>query len=248
MTDDLDDPFLVIDEAAKVLRVSRRTLDNYRSRKQGPPYRRHGGRIVYRLSDLLSWSERRRARHAKRDEGQEELPGPNGAPRDRLNRPRVSQGRRPDPPLEHSASVPIGLYRLGPRRPSMGDLAVIRLPEAVGRLAATRGCLRAGALLIKPVVAGAGDLVCRDGPVVAINRRTVAHAKPTDAAARPLPAWSGCIRLAHTQVFVLSADPDSFDSRYFGPLDRTHVLGTAVAVPAYASTPPAAGGADALPR
>jgi hypothetical protein len=42
MTDDIDDPFLTIAEAARVLRVSRRTLDNYRSRKQGPaPWRPH---------------------------------------------------------------------------------------------------------------------------------------------------------------------------------------------------------------
>ena len=65
MTTDTDDPFLTIDEAARLLRVSRRTLDNYRCRKLGPPYRRHGGRIVYRLSDLLAWSEQRRARHSK---------------------------------------------------------------------------------------------------------------------------------------------------------------------------------------
>jgi predicted DNA-binding transcriptional regulator AlpA len=106
MTDDLDDPFLVIDEAAKVLRVSRRTLDNYRSRKQGPPYRRHGGRIVYRLSDLLAWSERRRARHGKRDNSQEEPPVSDGAPRDRTTGPRVAQGRYPDPPLERHRQRP----------------------------------------------------------------------------------------------------------------------------------------------
>ena len=38
MTNDTDDPFLTIDEAARLLRVSRRTLDNYRCRKLGPPY------------------------------------------------------------------------------------------------------------------------------------------------------------------------------------------------------------------
>jgi hypothetical protein len=38
MIDDIDNPFLTIDEAAQLLRVSRRTLDNYRYRKQGPPY------------------------------------------------------------------------------------------------------------------------------------------------------------------------------------------------------------------
>jgi type IV secretory pathway protease TraF len=75
----------------------------------------------------------------------------------------------------------------------------------------TRGYLRKGALLIKPVAAGAGDTVCRDGPRVTINGRNVAHASTLDAVGRPLPAWFGCFRLAADDVFVLSADPDSFD-------------------------------------
>ena len=100
MTDDIDDPFLTIDEAARVLRVSRRTLDNYRYRKQGPPYRRHGGRIVYRLSDLLAWSEQRRTRHQKGDKGPEAAPVHTDAPRDRLARDPVPQDRHPRPPLE----------------------------------------------------------------------------------------------------------------------------------------------------
>jgi type IV secretory pathway protease TraF len=62
---------------------------------------------------------------------------------------------------------------------------------------------------------------------VTINGRIVAHAKTLDAAGRPLPAWSGCFRLRPRDIFVLSADPDSFDSRYMGPIDRVHVLGLA---------------------
>ena len=106
MTDDIDDPFLTIDEAAQVLRVSRRTLDNYRYRKRGPPYRRHGGRIVYRLSDLLAWSEQRRARHPKCDKEQEAPAVHNSAPRDRLARDPVPQGRRPDSRLERQPQRP----------------------------------------------------------------------------------------------------------------------------------------------
>jgi predicted DNA-binding transcriptional regulator AlpA len=106
MTDDIDDPFLTVDEAAEVLRVSRRTLDNYRYRKQGPPYRRHGGRIVYRLSDLLAWSEQRLARYPKCDKDHEAPPVHNSAPRDRLARGPASQGRRTGPPLERQPQRP----------------------------------------------------------------------------------------------------------------------------------------------
>ncbi|RTL71435.1 MAG: DNA-binding protein [Hyphomicrobiales bacterium] len=58
MRDDTDFPFLTIDEAAKLLRVNRRTLDNLRWKQTGPPYRRHGGRVLYHRDELLKWSER----------------------------------------------------------------------------------------------------------------------------------------------------------------------------------------------
>lgn len=57
-----DVPFLTIAEAAELLRVNRRTLDNMRWRRTGPQFRRHGGRIVYCRRELLAWSEQRRAK------------------------------------------------------------------------------------------------------------------------------------------------------------------------------------------
>jgi type IV secretory pathway protease TraF len=109
-------------------------------------------------------------------------------------------------------------------------LAVIRLPEPFNTLASTRGYLAAGALLIKRVAASAGDLVCRHGALVTINGRALARARPFDSAGQPLPRWSGCISLRTTQIFVLSADPDSFDSRYIRAVNHRDVLGAAVSV------------------
>jgi conjugative transfer signal peptidase TraF len=129
-----------------------------------------------------------------------------------------------------SPSVPAGLYRLDAHPPPTAALAVIRLPEPYRRLAETRSYLRAGMLLIKPVAAEAGDIVCRQGSRVSVNGRTLARARPSDPAGRPLPAWSGCLRLDAGKIFVLSARPGSFDSRYIGPIERDHVLGTAIPV------------------
>ena len=127
-----------------------------------------------------------------------------------------------------SPSVPLGLYWLASRPPTRGALAVIRLPEPHRSLADSRGYLPAGILLIKPIVARAGDVVCRHGSIVTVHGRAMAYARSADRAGRPLPRWSGCIRLRADQVFVLSADPDSFDSRYIGPVERRHVVGTAL--------------------
>jgi conjugative transfer signal peptidase TraF len=129
-----------------------------------------------------------------------------------------------------SPSVPTGLYWLIEHPPPPGALAVIHLPEPLLALPVARGYLPAAALLIKRVAGQLDDVVCRHGSIVTINRQIVAYARTADAAGRPLPRWSGCNRLNGAQAFVLSAEPGSFDSRYFGPVDRRYVLGTALPI------------------
>lgn len=60
MCDGREFPFLTIDETATLLRVNRRTLDNHRWKQTGPPYRRHGGRILYHRDEVIKWSEENR--------------------------------------------------------------------------------------------------------------------------------------------------------------------------------------------
>ncbi|MGE0853849.1 MAG: S26 family signal peptidase [Hyphomicrobiaceae bacterium] len=126
-----------------------------------------------------------------------------------------------------SPSVPVGLYWIADAAPTTGELAVIRLPDALRTLGAARGYLGLTALLIKPVATGLGDVVCRHGATLTINGKPAADARMADERGRPLLHWSGCTTLAAGQVFVLSAAPDSFDGRYFGAIDRSQVLGAA---------------------
>jgi conjugative transfer signal peptidase TraF len=126
-----------------------------------------------------------------------------------------------------SPSVPVGLYWIASAAPDTGELAVIRLPDALRALVAARGYLGDTALLIKPLAAGTGDLVCRHGATLTINGQAAAQARTADARGRPLPHWSGCITLGAGQVLVLSVAADSFDSRYFGPIDSSRVVGVA---------------------
>ena len=124
-----------------------------------------------------------------------------------------------------SPSVPVGLYKVVVRTPAAGELAVIRLPDPIRALAVERGYLAGRALVIKPVAAGPGDVVCRHAAMVTVNGHLVAWAHRADGSGRALPRWNGCLTLTATQVFVLSAASGSFDSRYFGPVERVHVLG-----------------------
>lgn len=127
-----------------------------------------------------------------------------------------------------SASMPLGLYRIDVgRRPLAGELALIDPPEHIAALLAARGYLPRGVPLLKRVAAGEGALVCRSGAFLTIDGAGVARAHEHDRLARALPRWLGCRRLQLGEYFLLGAAPDSFDSRYFGPLSAAAVIGTA---------------------
>jgi conjugative transfer signal peptidase TraF len=127
-----------------------------------------------------------------------------------------------------SASVPLGLYRIqsGPVR--RGDLVLIRLPRDIADLADRRGYLPKSAYLIKYVVAVASDRVCRLGDRILVNGVFAARALRRDRSGRRMPVWHGCRMLALDEVFLLARDLQSFDSRYFGPLPVSAIVGRAV--------------------
>jgi conjugative transfer signal peptidase TraF len=129
-----------------------------------------------------------------------------------------------------SASVPLGLYRVEPGAfPHIGDLVVVRPSPALGSFMAERRYVEANVLLIKPVAAASGATICRTSDRVTIDARTVAAALARDRIGRPLPIWSGCRRLRADQLFLIApAHGDSFDSRYFGPVDERRVVGRAI--------------------
>jgi len=128
-----------------------------------------------------------------------------------------------------SASVPIGFYTVSPPRGlRVGDIAVVRLPDRIAAMLAARHSLPRGVLLIKPVAALAGQIVCRDGLTVRIDGKAVGAALARDRLGRPLPVWQGCRRLTGRDVFLMNPTvPDSFDGRYFGVVPRTAVIGRA---------------------
>jgi hypothetical protein len=52
-----DTTYLVTKEAARFLKLSHRTLEEWRQLDSGPAYRRMGRRILYRLCDLIDFVE-----------------------------------------------------------------------------------------------------------------------------------------------------------------------------------------------
>ena len=126
-----------------------------------------------------------------------------------------------------SESVPIGWYLVAQRQPTIGEVAVIKPSEWVQIYASSRGYLPQDVWLLKPIFAAHPSIICRFRSHVFVDGKHVAKAKTRDRKHRLLPIWSGCKLLKARQYFVLGRHRDSFDSRYFGPIEQGQVVGTA---------------------
>lgn len=126
-----------------------------------------------------------------------------------------------------TASAPAGLYRIRREPWIRGDRVAVLPGEALGADLDRRGVLAKGKLLLKRVVAEAGDRVCRQGLSISVNGETAAKARNVDSHGIPLPSWQGCITLDGGQVFLLGDTPGSYDGRYFGVTPKADIVGRA---------------------
>jgi conjugative transfer signal peptidase TraF len=145
-----------------------------------------------------------------------------------------------------SDSVAVGWYRVDPldhRADSLpsslpvNSIVLVPLPTEAGALAAQRGYLPTRVPLLKRVGAIAPQEVCIADGIVRIEGVPAAAVLRADRLGRPLPAWQQCRRLEPGELFLLSVtNPASFDSRYFGPVSASTVIG--VAHPVWLETRP----------
>jgi conjugative transfer signal peptidase TraF len=131
-----------------------------------------------------------------------------------------------------SPSIPTGLYAIrGEASLHVGERIAIEPPPELRRLMRERGYLPDRVPLLKRVAAVSGQRVCRFAHGVTIDGELVGVARTRDRAGRPLPAWFGCRTLRTGELFAMNpAAPDSFDGRYFGPLEINTVIGRAMPV------------------
>ncbi|MHC2566324.1 conjugative transfer signal peptidase TraF [Bradyrhizobium liaoningense] len=133
-------------------------------------------------------------------------------------------------------SYPRGLWRIEPldRAAATGDLIFICPPDTVEfERAFARGYIRrglcAGGLspLIKTVAAVSGQQVDVANQVL-IDGRPLPDSdiRHTDAAGRPLLAFAGGV-IPAGELYIHSDFAGSYDSRYFGPIPSSGVLGLA---------------------
>lgn len=123
-----------------------------------------------------------------------------------------------------SPSVPTGFYARINEPPVHGSLVTVRASDVAPDYARVRGFADRGDRFIKRIAAVAGDRVCTDGDVVHVAAAIV-HRSGHDSIGHALPRWNGCRALGQSDVFLLGETPDSFDSRYFGPVRTDQIEG-----------------------
>ena len=120
-------------------------------------------------------------------------------------------------------SEPIGFYWRTTQAPARGRLIAFPPPAVAAKVG--DGHLARLHSFLKAVGAVGGDTVCSDGRVMRVNGAPAGRVAQIDSAGRRLPRWLGCRTLGPGELFVLSNRvPNSFDSRYFGPVAERDVI------------------------
>lgn len=128
-------------------------------------------------------------------------------------------------------SLAKGFYRLTREAPAVGRIINFPLPDQIRSYISRRKGkpVQEDWCLLKPIVAGEGDLVCVNEDGFSLNGRRVADVQLTDSLGNPAPIWRECRRLEAGEFFVYSGHHErSLDSRYVGPVRAEEVRGVYV--------------------
>jgi conjugative transfer signal peptidase TraF len=138
--------------------------------------------------------------------------------------------------LNRSPSEPPGLYIRTGATTRPGQIIAFRTPAAAFPYADHSMAYLHHRPVLKAVAAGPGDQVCPLTGTLVINGRPIAPVARVDRQGRALPRWRDCRRMGPSELFVFSDRvPNSFDSRYYGPVQRADVLGSYQLLASFAS-------------
>jgi conjugative transfer signal peptidase TraF len=140
-----------------------------------------------------------------------------------------------------TTSMPLGIWKKSPDVQRGSYVAACIPPETeAAQLAHERGYLPSGqcpdglAPLLKQVEAVPGDMVLLTEEAVFINgvRLPNSRTQATDSQGRSLPSFPpGSYRVLPGQYWIFATtNPNSFDSRYFGPVMEISILASLVPV------------------
>lgn len=129
-----------------------------------------------------------------------------------------------------SPSAPIGWYKITPSDDyNVGDRVAVWLPESAEKLAVERGYLPKDIPIIKTIKAGPGDRYCIENQTLTLAQNQRYAILSFDSQGRELPVVGGGCRSLEAQEFLVLSDRvrTSFDSRYFGAVTESDIIGVA---------------------
>ena len=124
-----------------------------------------------------------------------------------------------------SASEAEGLYLRTGGAPAVGRVVAFMAPAAAGPYVERHLAILHRTPVLKTLAAGPGDFVCSSSGRLVIDGQVVAAVAAKDPRGVRLPQWDECRRLRAGEWFAFSDRvPNSFDSRYFGPIRTDQVI------------------------
>lgn len=125
----------------------------------------------------------------------------------------------------HTPSVPVGFYIRTDEPLERGSFVTVRAIDVAPAAAAARGFNGPRDRFIKRVAALAGDHVCARADVVTLNGGPRYARRAYDSTGAALPAWEACRVLGPDEILILGDTADSFDGRYWGPINVQTIEG-----------------------
>ena len=129
-----------------------------------------------------------------------------------------------------TASMPKGFYLIIHSDDfKRNDIVEFKPPNEVQAFVAEQHWAPKSGLLLKHVMGVPGDFVCNSGGSILVNHQKVGSVYEFYAPNKKLPKRSFCTVLQQNQYLLLSDSIErSFDSRYFGPVDKGNIIGKSV--------------------
>ncbi|WP_440617200.1 signal peptidase I [Cysteiniphilum sp. 6C5] len=110
-----------------------------------------------------------------------------------------------------------------------GDNVVFIPNQQTEHYILTRKWLPRNIPLLKKIVGVPGDLLCIKGQNVYINEQWIGKIYQTDGKGNMLPVFQFCGKIPKGRYFMQGvANPHSFDSRYYGLVDKSQIMSKAV--------------------
>lgn len=128
----------------------------------------------------------------------------------------------------YTDSLSRGIYLISPGAVKKGDIVVFRPTGVAAKLIAERQYLRPDGFLMKHVAGLPGDSVCADRKQFRVAGTDYGERADCDSQGRPLPAYCFCGRLKEGIIVANRGLKQSFDSRYFGPVESASIVGIAI--------------------